>query len=210
MDDRVAVAIHLENGGTFFCLSWGRVHDPVDPHPLAKAVLHARSRFNLPRPALGARVCWSLGEAAAAPYFYECLMAIQAQEIPFGRAYAAWRRHQLIEVNEGRSIWQAGVVDAPTRSELDVGIQEDLSPTKFNHEPPSDTGLWDASRRYWTTDLLKCHVWEWSSSRWAPTFPEVAWLELDCPAHTMAAAGDHWIACEACGCASSVEGGTAE
>jgi len=107
VDDVVAVEVELENGLLRYFVTWGRIQDRVDPQPLEALVLRHSRQFSLPAPAKSARVCGSLREAAdseAAPYFYECLLSLGRQPIPFGDGYEVWRADRAAAMEEGRGI----------------------------------------------------------------------------------------------------------
>ncbi len=117
MDDIVAVEVRLDTGESRFFLTWGRLHDPVNPEKLAAVVLKATTinRWGMGGEPVSARVRWSLHPATAAPYFYECFFKMCQQPIPYGDDYPAWRRRIMRRMREGKEIWYLGhyAVDEP-------------------------------------------------------------------------------------------------
>jgi hypothetical protein len=83
MQDVIAVAVRLDNGCRYFT-TWGRVHDPVDPDPIAHVVLRNAHRYDLGGTPVSAEVCWSLQEASDEPYFHEALVEFASEREPRG------------------------------------------------------------------------------------------------------------------------------
>lgn len=59
-------------------------------------------------PLLIARVCASLSEAAAQPYFYEALLDFAQKPIPFGEGYGRWRREKAAAMADGSEFYFLG------------------------------------------------------------------------------------------------------
>ncbi len=108
MQDVVAVAVKLENGETRYFLTWGRIHDSVDPKPLEEQVLAMSTRFALGARPIGARVCMTLQEAATQPYFYECFFTMSQKKIPVGPKYGDWAAATRGLMAEGKEIYFLG------------------------------------------------------------------------------------------------------
>jgi hypothetical protein len=201
MDDVVALALQLESGDEAFVITWGRLYHAVDTLPLAHAVLKQRQQFQLQSPVTGVRLCESLREAALAPRFFECLLAVGRERIPFGPDYASWRRRKLAMVESGRDLWFAGVAEADERQEPHLSLSDAYVPPEWRHEPPPpfDSPV-SEEPTHWATDILECHVWVWSGTGWEPTAYEATNAGDERHSrHRMAAVDDHHIACEDCG-----------
>src|SRR5882762_6371073 len=111
MHDVVAIEVELEDGGTRFFVTWGRIQDPVDPSPLSTMVMSHVASFLASDRAVRARVCDSLKEAASsdcAPYFYEALLGFNVASIPFGSGYENWRTQRAAAMAAGREISYCG------------------------------------------------------------------------------------------------------
>lgn len=111
MDDIVAVAVELDTREIRYFLTWGRVHDPIDPLPLAHVVLANAHRFALGGLATAASVCDSMSQASGAPLFYEGLLAMGRQPIPFGTGFEEWRREKAARMAQGKDLWYLGADD---------------------------------------------------------------------------------------------------
>lgn len=111
LEDIVAVAIELEEGGRRFFLTWGRIQDPVDPGPLEKLIFeHCRS-FDLGGTPIRACICGTLREAAQAPFFYEYFFMIGQQTIPFGKNYKKWKKQMNKKMQGGKELYYLGNPD---------------------------------------------------------------------------------------------------
>jgi len=111
MEDVVAVAVELDNGGQRYFLTWGRIQDPVDPAPLEDLIMAQSRHFSLGGKPVSARVCYSLKEAAesaSAPYFFECLLAMQVDLANRGDDYSVWRAERAKNMDKGRDINYCG------------------------------------------------------------------------------------------------------
>ena len=154
-------------------LTWGQLHHPVDPLPLAHVILRHAPQLSLETHVTGVRLCNSLREAAVAPRFFECLVALSREQVVRGRGYPAWRRHKIALLDLGKDIWFAGVADVADLPPPDLRSTDPVSAQEFNHEPPSPFDRpTSVEPRHWATDRLECHVWIWSGSAWSPTMPE--------------------------------------
>jgi hypothetical protein len=120
VEDVVAVAVRLEDGTERFFITWGRLQDAVDPGPLASLVLRHADRWNLGGTPVGARVCWSLWEARDAPYFYEYLVDIAREPIPYGQGYGKWKAKKIRALEAGKEIWYCGAEHGPPDPPLDA------------------------------------------------------------------------------------------
>ena len=106
MEDVVAIELTRADGSMSYCMTWGRVFDPVDPAPLLAAV---RSHLIKPgdEPA-SLRVCETLHEASGATYFFESVIAFGQKQIPFGPGYDEWAAHMRSAIIEGKEIYRLG------------------------------------------------------------------------------------------------------
>ena len=106
MEDIVTVAVDLENGDVRYFLTWGRIQDPVDPHPLEQLILEKSPRFAIGGTVVRARLCNSLQEAAKEAGFYECFFSMCQKKIPFGKkTYPKWRSEIDQQMRSGKEIY---------------------------------------------------------------------------------------------------------
>lgn len=109
MEDLVAVAITLRDGGKRYVIAYGRIFDEVDPAELESVVLKSAQQSNCGAAAVAASVCLSLKEAAGEPFFFEALFDMTRDAVsPGSRGYARWRKRIAREMHEGRHIWALG------------------------------------------------------------------------------------------------------
>lgn len=108
VEDIVAVRIRLASGQERYILTWGRVHDAIDPLPLLTAVSHALKRFDLGGKPTIVELCPTLDDASDAPYFYETFFKMTQTSIPRGRAYAAWARRTVAGIDAGDELYYLG------------------------------------------------------------------------------------------------------
>ena len=111
MDDVVAVEVKLADGGSRYFLTWGRIHDAIDPEPVCSLVLDHADPVALGGEPVRARVCETLREAAdssSAPYFYECYLVFARERIPFGDGYEEWRAQRMRRMQAGYEIAYCG------------------------------------------------------------------------------------------------------
>ena len=109
MEDWVAVEIQTGSGQSGFFLTWGRVQDPVDPRALEELTVRVAGRV-LGDPPVRARVCASLREAVDQPNFYEALLAMAQERIPYGGDYQAWRQSKAEAMAAGKEFHFLGRV----------------------------------------------------------------------------------------------------
>ncbi len=105
MEDVVAVRVRLRGGGSRYFLTWGRLFDPVDPTQLEDAVREHLDKFDLGGKPVSVKVCSTLQEAAAQPYFFEALWWFGQQKVPYGPGYKRWvssKRRRLKDGDELR------------------------------------------------------------------------------------------------------------
>jgi hypothetical protein len=108
MEDIVAIAIEHESGEVEYCLTWGRIQDPVDPRPLEKLILelYKARHADSDSAAVAATICRSLQDASNAGNFYECFFGMCQERIPYGKkTYPTWRKEKRKLMKEGREIW---------------------------------------------------------------------------------------------------------
>ena len=108
MESWVAVEVRTDTRQSRFFMTWGRIQDPDDAEPLEALALQAAARFSVGGRPVRARVCRSLKEAAAQPYFFEALLTFAQQPIPHGDGYEAWRREKAAAMAEGREFYFLG------------------------------------------------------------------------------------------------------
>jgi hypothetical protein len=111
MDDVIAVAVHLADGGQRYFLTWGRIQDRADPGPVCELVLRFSRSCSLGGVPVSARLCTTLREAAAspdAPYFYECFLTFASRPVPSGQDYQAWMAGIAEKMQAGQEICYCG------------------------------------------------------------------------------------------------------
>jgi hypothetical protein len=119
MDDVVAIKASFADGSTRYCMTWGRPFDAVDPNRLLDAV----------RPHLGSvdeegvslRVCDTLQEASATPYFFEALIHFSQRPIPFGAGYETWAEQKRDAIQRGKEIYFLGTRRTGSRARRSQG-----------------------------------------------------------------------------------------
>ena len=83
--------------------------DLVDPAPLESVVRRFAPTFGI----TGVKrvtVCDSLAEAVGSRYFFEALLSISRNGIPFGkRTYAPWRKKMAKRMSLGKELYFCGV-----------------------------------------------------------------------------------------------------
>lgn len=105
MEELVAVAITTDTGAVGYILTWGRIHDTVDPAPLETVVLSSADRFATPGKPVSTQVCRTLQEAAGAPWFYEYFFDFCQRPIPLGpKKYKKWRKRMKRRMEAGREM----------------------------------------------------------------------------------------------------------
>ncbi len=110
----MAVRVELADGSRRYFVTWGRIQDAVRPEALESLVLAYSASCSLGSPAVSARLCPSLREAAEsfeAPYFYEGLLtfAHRSGELAPDR----WRADRDAAMRAGREIYYCGRPSAP-------------------------------------------------------------------------------------------------
>ncbi len=112
MHHLVAVEATTDTGKLTYFVTRGRIFDSVDPTDLEQVVLRWAGKFKTPGKVISCRVCWSLGEAAHAPYFYEALFDFASDPPQFGDEYASWRSRTAEEMEgQGKWIFSVGPYD---------------------------------------------------------------------------------------------------
>jgi len=135
MENIVAVEVLLDSHERRFFLTWGRVHDPVDPEPIERAVLGNAHRFDLGGTPVRARLCVTLQEASGEPYFFEYLWDMARMPAPRGPAWDEWAKETADNINHGAELYYLGRIDwdkdswrGTTREELGpMGAEGDTS-----------------------------------------------------------------------------------
>ena len=108
VDHIVAVAVELDTSEERFFMVWGRIQDKVDPEPLEQLIMKYCIGYDLGGKPVKTRLCWSLQEAAHAPYFYEGLLSFSQTHIPFGDQYEAWRNDLHEKMQQGKEFYYLG------------------------------------------------------------------------------------------------------
>ncbi len=108
MEDIVAVAVELKDGGHIYFLTWGRIQDVVDPEPLEQIIFKHATKFDLGGEPVRATLCSTLQEAAHAPFFYEYFFMMGQQKIPFGKKYQKWRKKMNKKMQGGYELYHLG------------------------------------------------------------------------------------------------------
>jgi hypothetical protein len=114
VDDVIAVRVRLADGGERYFLTFGRIQDAVDPDPVCELVLARVDGFALGGEPVAAELCGSLrdpAESRDAPYFFECLLSISREVIPFSEGYEAWRAQIASEMAAGKRLYYCGSSD---------------------------------------------------------------------------------------------------
>ena len=122
MDHVIAVRLRMKDGSNRYFVTLGRIQDAVDGAPVAALVLEHSRRYDLQGTAVSAEVCEMLRQAsdsAEAPYFYESLLAVSRQCIPFGDGYRKWRKRMAKEMAEGKHVSYCG---GPARIETGADL----------------------------------------------------------------------------------------
>jgi hypothetical protein len=106
MDDVVALEVRLAGEvKPHFFLTWGRLHDRVNPAPLEAVVRGLVER----RTAVdNVRVCDSLREAAGARFFHEALLHFAWRPVPFGDGYTEWAARTRAALEAGHELYDCG------------------------------------------------------------------------------------------------------
>ena len=110
----MAVRVELADGSRRYFLTWGRIQDAVRPDALESLVLAFSAGCSLGSPAVSARLCPSLREAAEspeAPYFYEGLLSFAHRSGEFGSD--GWRADRDAAMRAGREIHYCGRPPTP-------------------------------------------------------------------------------------------------
>ncbi len=105
----MAVRVELADGSRRYFVTWGRIQDPVRSTALEDLVLAFSAGCSWGSPAVSARVCPSLREAAEspeAPYFYEGLLTFAHRSSEFGTD--RWRGERDAAMRAGREIYYCG------------------------------------------------------------------------------------------------------
>jgi hypothetical protein len=108
MEDIVALEVTLDTAEKRYFLTWGRVHNAVDPSPLEALMQRVSPTFALGGRPVSSRLCASLQDAAGQPYFFECFFAMCQKKIPFGPGYADWAKKTQHAMNAGKEIYYLG------------------------------------------------------------------------------------------------------
>jgi len=109
VEDLVAVAVSLSEGGTRYFIAYGRICDPVEPTALEAVVLNAARSTDLGGTPVVASLCATLQEASGEPFFFEALFDMSRNAVaPGTRGYSRWKKRLAREMHDGREIWFLG------------------------------------------------------------------------------------------------------
>lgn len=108
MEDIVTIVVQLEDGEERFFMTWGRIQDIVDPEPLEQLVFKYCTDYGLGGKPVKARMCYSLQEAAHAPFFYETFFSFCQEPIPPAKKYQAWKKKIKKRMQKGEELAYLG------------------------------------------------------------------------------------------------------
>jgi hypothetical protein len=117
MEDLVAVELTTTDGHVCYFITWGRIQSAVDAKPLEELILQVAAHFAIRGTPSKTRLCWSLGEARDAPYFYEALFRYAQRPIPYGPDFEDWRRRIDSRMRQGKEIYFVGPFKPPVGDE---------------------------------------------------------------------------------------------
>ena len=106
MDDIVAIKVKDKEYGEGGFITWGRIFHTIDDKELLEVIKKYYSRWGKELETI--ELCYSLGEIAYIPYFYEALIRIIQEPISFGPKYKAWKKKKQKALEEGNEIYFAG------------------------------------------------------------------------------------------------------
>lgn len=109
MDDIVAIKVIDKKYGEGGFITWGRLFHIIDDKELLDVIKKHYSRWGNDLESI--ELCYSLNEISHIPYFYEALIRIIQEPIPFGPKYGAWVRKKQKALLEGKEIYFAGFVN---------------------------------------------------------------------------------------------------
>ena len=108
MDDVIAIRVRDSKRRNFFFVTWGRVFHAIDSGPIENVVRCNASKFGITK-VNSVSVCDNLGEASSAHYFYEALLHMSREKIPFGkRTYEPWRKKMAKRLTSGKELYFCG------------------------------------------------------------------------------------------------------
>ena len=108
MEDIVAIRVKLASGGDRYFLTYGRVFDAVEAGRMLDAVARNLHAFDLGGVPARVEQCHTLQEAKEQPYFFEAVISLAQNPIPFGAKYEAWRRKTAKEMERGKHLHYLG------------------------------------------------------------------------------------------------------
>ena len=109
MDDVVAIKINNGSEEVAAFLTWGRIFHPTDPTLLKETIGGHLVQFGL-KGDLQISVCETIQEVSHYPYFYEGLLAIGREPIPFGPKYAEWQKKKRKKIEMGKELYFLGKI----------------------------------------------------------------------------------------------------
>jgi hypothetical protein len=133
MDDVIAVRVRDSKRRKHYFVTWGRVLDPLHPKSVESLVRKYAPQFGISGN-VAVQVCSSLRDASRAPYFFEALVAIGREPIPFGkRTYETWRRRVAKRMLSGKDLIYCGRPDGLRNQSPDPTFASGTS--RAGHEP---------------------------------------------------------------------------
>ena len=108
MDDVVAARVRLTDGSSRYFMTWGRIQHAVDPMAVEQILWAALPGFALGGVPQSVQLCRSLQEAADSEFFFEALVSIAREPIPFGPSYQEWVAEKNQRMISGKDIWYLG------------------------------------------------------------------------------------------------------
>jgi hypothetical protein len=110
MEEVVGIIVEDRKRGSLAFLTWGRAYDKVNSEPLVRALKEGLAKFGISEKA-SIHVCQSLAEVASAEYFYEGILAVAQNPVPYGQqSYPEWKRKMRVAIRSGKQIYLLGKI----------------------------------------------------------------------------------------------------
>ena len=106
MEDVVALIATSEDATEVALITWGRVHDSVDPRPLIAEIRRHHARFGFDFTA-SIELCPSLCMVSDFEYFFEGLLAFSGAQA-LDKSHR-WRREKRAAIRDGDDIYKLGL-----------------------------------------------------------------------------------------------------
>jgi hypothetical protein len=108
VEDIIAIKLSDKKRGVMAFLTLGRIFDPVDAEALRELVLTIAPKMGL-TVISGIEICDSLQEISHRQYFFEGVIRMAGERIPFGKkSYSAWRKKIKAKMLEGKEFYNVG------------------------------------------------------------------------------------------------------